>query len=271
MRSRTTDELTQKLAPSFAKYNGKDALVVVIKDRKKGHAFSKLEHQPGVTTLPFDQLCPPAPTSAAANSPVDQDALANSANGTNGAQDQYSIKETEAITKIQHLWRSVSLKIKNRRSYVSTPACRALAHFFNLGAQCADTVNSGDRKAMRKLLLSRGVELSLRLDTAKELLSTSQEATMACLENVEIAQGVYQSLDEILCHNRDAEALLDKAEEKMLDQCLVGLVNPGVLSLLQEALEAVEEIVIKVEQSMLETRKMIDAVSVSKDSGTRLR
>ena len=73
-----------------------------------------------------------------------------------------------------------------------------------------------------------------------------------------------ESVDAILCHNREAEALLNKAEEKMSDLCLVELVNQGVLSLLEEELKAVEGTMAKVEQSMLETRKMIDAVSVSK-------
>lgn len=245
--------------------------MVVIKDRKKGAAFSKLEHQPGVTTVPFDQLCLPAPTSAAANNPDDQGTLTTSANGVHGAQDQYSTTETEAITKIQRLWRSVTLKIKKRRSYASTPACRALARFFNLGAQCADTINSGDRQAIRKLLLSHGVPLSVRLDNAKTSLKKSQEDAMTCLVNIEISQGVDESVDAILCHNRDAEALLDKAGEKMSDQCLIELVNQGMLSLLEVAFKAVEEIAAEVEQTMLETKKMLDTVSVAKESSTRLR
>ena len=94
---------------------------------------------------------------------------------------------------------------------------------------------------------------------------------MTCLVNIEISQGVDESVDAILCHNRDAEALLDKAEEKMSDQCLVELVNQGMLSLLEAAFKAVEEIAAEVEQTMLGTKKMLDAVSVAKESCTRLR
>ncbi|KAM0804321.1 hypothetical protein BDR22DRAFT_920025, partial [Usnea florida] len=58
LKSRTPGALVHNLAPSFAKYNGKDALLVVIKDRKNNHAFFNLEHHPGVKAIPFNQLCP---------------------------------------------------------------------------------------------------------------------------------------------------------------------------------------------------------------------
>ena len=263
LRSRTTDELTKGLASSLAKYNGKDALVVVVRDRKKGSAFSSLEHQPGVVTIPFDQLCPPAPTSAAAENLDDETSRSGPADGADGADPQYSTEETEAIIKIQRLWRSVWIKIKARRAYVSIPVCRATARFLNLGAQCPDTVNTGDRKAVRKLLLSDGVALSLRLDTAKELLSTLQGDIMVCIENVEIGQGVDQLVDDILGKNRDVEALLEQAEESMSNARILELVMMGVLAGLEIRMKDVEKILIEAEDSMLETRKMVDGVSRS--------
>lgn len=258
MISRTPDELTQKLAPSLLKYNGKDALVVVIKDRKKGPAFSNLAHQPGVRTVPFSQLCPPAPTSAAADNLTSQHVLPTS---VDSAHEQYSTVETEAMIKIQHLWRSCSLKIKRRRSYVSVPVCRATARLFYLGAQCPASVTSGDRKAITKLLVSQGVALSLRVDIARDLRSKLEKDADTCMLNVEISQGVDESVDDILCRNRDVKDLLEKAEEKMSDECLSGLIHLGLLSLLEKVMKDVDKIVAKAEDEMLEARKMIDGVS----------
>ena len=261
LRSRTSDELTQRLATSLQKYNGKDALVIVIKDRKKRHAFLNLEGQPGVRTLSFEILCPPAPTSTATSDSAGQNALSASAGGLHGAHDQYSPAETEATNKIQRIWRSVSVKIKNRRSYVSIPECRATARLFNLGAQNPDIVNAGDRKAIRRLLLSHGVALSLRLETAKELLSKLQEDTMTCIEKVDISQAVEKSVDDVLCRNGDVEALLLKAEGNMSDECVARVVETGVLSVLEKALKDVEGVLAEAEQGMLETRGMLDVMA----------
>lgn len=258
LRSRTPHELTQKLAPSLAKYNGKDTLVVVIKDRKKGLAFSNIENQPGVSTVPFDQLCPQAPTTAAIENLASQVALPTS---TDSAHEQYSTAETEAMIKVQRLWRSCSVKIKSRRSYVAVPVCQAIVRFFNLGSQIPATIISGDQKAFRKLLLSDAVALSLRLDTVKSLLSDLQKDTMTCIESVELSQGVDKDVDDMICQNKDVEVSLEKAEEKMSNEYLLGLLKLGVLHVLENAMKFVEDTLVEAEQGMLETRKILDAVS----------
>ena len=260
LRSRYPHELTLKLPASFAKYNGKDALVVVIRDQTKGSPFHNLEHQPGVRIVAFDQLYPSVPTPAAAGTSSEQTPHSAPADGADAADDQYSTEETEAMIKIQRLWRSVSAKIKTRRSYVSIPLCRATARFFNLGAQCPDSVHGGARKAIRKVLLSLGVGLALRLDGAKGLLSELQEDAMRCIVNVEIDQGVDKAVDEILCRNRDVEILVGKAEENMGDEYLTGLVKEGDPSVLEKELKNVERVITDIERNMRETRKMIDTV-----------
>ena len=235
----------------------------MIRDRTKGSPFYILEHQPGVRTVAFDQLYPSVPTPAAAGIPSEQTLPLAHPDDADAVDGQYSAEETEAMIKIQRLWRSVSTKIKARRSYVSVPLCQATTRFFNLGAQCPDSVHGGARKAIRRLLLSQGVRLALRLDGAKELLSRLQDDAMSCIVNVEIDQGVDKSVDEILCGNRDVEDLLGKAEGNMSEEYLEGLVKEGGVSDLEKALNEVEDVIVKIEQSMLQTRKMIDAVSGS--------
>ena len=258
--------MIQRLAPALLNDDSKEALLVIAKDRKKGPFFSNLEGQRGVKTILFSQLRSQTPN------PADPNGSANPSVSTSADNPQvkYTKAEKDAVAKIKQVWLACSPRIKRRRSYISRPDCRAIARYFNMSAQCAETGKAGDRKAVRKLLLSHGVALSVRFDGAKTSLKKLQEATIACLENVEISQGVDQSLDAILGRNRDVEALLNQAEEKISDQCLVELVNQGVPPLLEEALKAVEDILAQVEHTLLETRKMLDAVSVSKESSTRL-
>lgn len=263
LKGLTTNELTQKLAPLLARYDEKDALVLVIRDRVRGSLFYSLERQLGVRTVLYDQICPPVPTSAAADNITIQTAHSISEEDADGVVDQYSAEETDAMIKLQRLWRRICVKLRNRRSYVSVPECRATAHFFNLGAHCPDTMDSGDRKAVRRLLPSLGVVLLLRLDAAKDLLDKLREDIMTCIENVEISQGVDKSVDAILCRNADVEVKLGEAREKMSDECLVGLVRQGVRSMLENNLKDVEGVVVEAEQSMLETGKMVDGVSHS--------
>ena len=99
------------------------------------------------------------------------------------------------------------------------------------------------------------------LDTARDLLSKLQKDAMECVESVEISQGVDQSVDDILGRNRHVEELLEKAEETMRNEYLAGLMTQGVPSVLEKAMKEVADVVAGAELQMLETRKMVDAVS----------
>ena len=250
-------EIIQKLAPSLLKSNSKNALVVIVKDRKKSLAFSNLEGRPGVKTVPLDQLCPPAPTAADAGVSANPTLPAS----TNSSQGDYTPAEKDAVAKIERLWLLCSPKIKRRRSYISLPECRAITHFFNLGAQCPATSTLRDRTTIRKLLVLRGVSLSLRLDAARELRSRLQRDAMACVANVDASVAVFESVDVALGRIREVETLLKKAGERLSDGCLEALAGRGVTLELEKAMEELEGSVGEAEQSLWETEKMIDAVS----------
>ena len=255
LKSRNPGALIHNLAPSLAKYNGKDALLVVIKDRKNGHAFSNLEHRPDVKAIPFNQLCPQAP--AVTEISNHQCALPNS---TDGGHEQYSVAETDAVTRIQRLWRSCSSKIERRRSYVSTPEDRATARLFTLSTHCPSTTTLGDRRAIRKFLVLQGVSLSLRLLASQELLSSLQNDSMAFIENVEVSVGVFESVDIALGRNREAESLLNEAEGEMSDERLNEWVERG-LHYVEDSMEKVEAVLVKAESCLKESRDILDAMS----------
>ena len=253
-RSPTPLEIVPKLAPSFLNYNGKDALVVVIKDRSKGSPFFKIEHQTGTKTVSFDQLCPRTPIPAASPD-------LPSSTPTEDLQEEYTPAERETITKFQRLWRSYSRKIKNRRSYMQLPEARAIAHFISLGTECPPALRFIDGVAFRNTLVSKGVAMSLRLAVARDTLSKLQKDAMRCVDNAELGIEMFQTIDDVLHRNIQVETLLRSVEEKMSDECIEGVVKMGVLTVLAKAMKDVEDMVAEAEQVMLETRNMVDAVS----------
>ena len=253
---RTSDpaEIAPKLASSFSRYNGKDALTVVIKDRKKRSPFSKLEQQYGVSTILFDQLRPQIPTLAPAQVfakfvPTSADPL----------HEEYTKVETQAASKIQEFWRAYSHKMKLRRLYMQLPEARAIAHFISLGAECPATLRFIDRVAFREVLISKGVAVSLRLVLARGVLTSSQKDAMACLDKAELRTGLLESVDAVLRRNLQADTLLREAEERISDKRIVEFVKDGVRSILEEKMGMVEDILVAAERILTETGEILDA------------
>ena len=206
--------------------------------------------------IPFNQLCSQAP--AITETSNHQYALSNP---TDGGQEQYSVAETDAVTRIQRLWRSCSSKIERRRSCVSTHEHRAIARLYNSSTHCPTTTTLGDRKAIRKLLVLQGVSLSLRLLASQELLSSIQVDSMTCIENVEVSVGVFESIDIALGQNREAEALLNEAEREISDERLNELVTCGLLRDLEDSMEKAEAALVKAEGYLKESREILNAMS----------
>ena len=257
MRSSTPAEIMSKLASSFLKYNGKDALVVVTKHRKMRSIFSSIEHQPGVRTAGFDQICPPTMNTATIRVPADDPGSAS----TDSPQEEYETTEMEAAIKVQRLWRTCLGRIRNRRLYMQLPETRAIARFISLGAECPARLTFIDGVTFRDTLISKGVATSLRLAIARDMLSKLQKDATACVENVDMSTELFESVDEILQRNSQVEILLKKAEDKMSDESLLGVVKIGMLDVMEKMMEDVEGIVAEAEQGMLKTRKMVDDVS----------
>ena len=88
-----------------------------------------------------------------------------------------------------------------------------------------------------------------------------QKDAMACVANVDASVTLFESVDVALGRIRVVESLLKKAGEDLSDEVLEGLARRGVSSELENAMKGVEDDVTEAEQSLLETEKMIDAVS----------
>ena len=239
--------------------NDKDALVVVAKALKKGLVFSNLDSYPGVNTVLFSQFSPQLTTARDGN---DNDSIEPLAlNNKDDPQGEYSQVERDAVVKIQHLWRSCSTKIKRRRLYTLLPEHRAITRFFNSSTHCPAATSLGDRKAIRKLLVLRGVPLSLRLLASQELLSHLQTDAIAFIENVEVSVGAFESIDTALGRNKEAESFLVQAEREMSDERLNELVKCGLLHDLKDSMEKTEAVLVKAEGCLKESREILDAMS----------
>ena len=257
LRSSTPAGVIPKLVGSFLKYNGKDALTLVIKDRSRGSQLFSLENNPGVKTASFDHICP-RPASPVA---ILASAETSPSMPTDNSQEEYTLAETEAVIKFQRLWRSCSRKIKDRRSYMQLPEARAIAHFISLGAECPVTLNFIERVAFKNELVSNGTVLVLKLAAARDVLFKLQKDAMTCVENVEISTGLFETVDDVLHRNNQVEESLRIADAKMSDESLGGVVKTGVLTALEEAMKDIEGLVTKAEEIMSKTKKMVDAVS----------
>ena len=230
---------------------------MVAKVLKKGLVFSNLDSYPGVNTVLFDHLSPQS--TAASDENVSSEPLPSTIK--DNPQGEYSKLERDAVAKIQRLWRSCSAKIKRRRLYIPLPEHRAIARLFNLSTHCPATTTLGDRKAIQKLLVLRGVSLSLRLLASQEVLSSLQTDSMAFIENVEVSVGVFESIDTALGRNREAEALLSEAEREMSDERLNELVKSGLLHNVEDSMGKAEAVLVKAEGCLKESRKIVDAMS----------
>lgn len=242
--------------PPFLEHDSKDSLVVVVKDRKIGAVFLNLEGQPGVKTLPFDQLWPAIPKAT----DFEHSVKALPSHSAVTLEGECPKAEKAAVAKIEQLWLSCSPKISRRRSYISHPECRAITRLFNMAACWPDTMTFRDRKAIRKVLVTQGVSLSMRLAAARDVLARLQKHAMSCVDTGDSSMEVFESVDVILGRIRENEPLLKKAEEKMSEEYLAGLVKLGELSVLEKGMKDVEPVIVETEQNLLETKKMVDAV-----------
>ena len=257
LRTPTPFDITKKLADSFLKYDDMNALILVVKDRSKGSPSSNLGRELSLKTVPFDQLCPRTPTAAA---PEDSSRTLLSTS-TDIPREEYTAVEMVAIIKVQRLWRLCSLRLKNRRSYMQLPEARAVARLIALGEGCPPTFTSVDRVAFRQVLVSQGLATTSSLAVAHATLSKLQKDAMTCIETLDISTELFESVDDVLHQNSQVETLLKQADELMSDGSLVAVLSTGVLSKLEEAIKKAEETVAEAEQAMLETRKIVDAVS----------
>jgi len=256
LRSRSYVELNQQLALAFTKYNGKDNLVVVVKDPTRVSALACLKRQPGVKMVPFQQLFPPTQVAVA-----DTSAGIPSDSPTTGQEMQYSPEETEAINKIQRFWRFYSIRLSKNRTHMLLPKSQAISRFVQLCTQIPPTIGVPHQIAIRALLFTEGVALCLKLDTVQVAARKLQKDAIECVEHVEIAEGIDEAVDRILSGSREVDALVEEVKGMLSEDALVSLLRQGNLLDVQRVCREVDSMLQEAEVMIARTRISIGRLS----------
>lgn len=257
LKGRSHVELNQQLALAFLKYNGKDKLLVVVKDPTKASALTSLKKQPGVKMAPFQELFP-LPTKAAATA---TNVGSSPMSPTTSQGMQYSPTEKEAIGKIQRFWRFYSIRISKNRAHMLLPKSQVISRFVQLCSQTTPAIEIQHQIAIRGPLFTEGVAHCLKLDTMYVAARKLQKDAMECVERVEIAEGLDEAVDRILSECREADHLVGKARVMMSDDALLLLMNGGNPLAVQQALTEVDSKLTEAEAMMKRTEKSIVRLS----------
>lgn len=177
------------------------------------------------------------------------------------AQEQYSPTEKQAVVKMQRFWRTYRLIIKARRTYNLLPKPQAFRRFDKLATYCPAKLDNEERSAIRKALVSKGVQACLSLAKADDTLRKLQEQAMDFTENLDISEGIEESVDTILSGNSVAESLVAKAAEALSDSSLTALVMEGILIKVEQAISEASLLVREAERTVLDTRKAMDSLT----------
>ena len=168
---------------------------------------------------------------------------------------------TEQIKSLQRRWRSRLRIIKSRRDFLQLPKGRAIARFMALGIQCPDSISTLSRVRIRKALLMEGVPVSLRSLNADDELRRIKQNVSICIEHIDISKEIDESIENGMCHIREAETFLTAAVKKMGDSTLEGLVKRGEPPDVEGALAEVGDILTKAEEAMMLAKKVVGGMS----------
>ena len=221
---------------------------------KTNSAFEKLV---GIKTIPLDQLCPNPATPHFLAPPLADIPVVPSEAKAQG----YTSTETDAIIEAQRLWRSHRQIVNARRVHLALPEGQTIAHMIELGASCHHTISFSDKIRIHKILVSEGVAIRQRLVLLEEMFYQVKTETATFIENIEIRQGIDESVDAVLCLKSEADSLLIRARGRISDTSLRELVESGNLPELHDAVEEADKLLERSEKLMQEARESITSLT----------
>lgn len=249
LEHKNPDELCQKLPFSFAMYEGKNPLVIVLKDPRQPQPFSKFQNEAGVTTRSMDDV------RSLMIRPTSTDTTTGKTSSSTIIDEKYTQAETEAVGRIQIFWRSSIPKVKLRREYMRSAEAQAIQSYIDLGLRHSAPV------ALRALLVSRGVAAHLRFPVLRDSIAEQRKATMSCVMDAEVFDQSNEILDDALQLVSQLDHSLEKAVEQMSEEHLGRLLSGGMLSNVQDTINFVEKAIENAERGMVKAKKMTDEIS----------
>ena len=227
---KTIEELALKLARSFVKYADKNKVLIVSRGVSQNHLFRRLRQQPSVKEVGLDsirailpqQISTTATTEEALPIPDGSQAI------------EYTGEELKAVIKIKAFWRQHLPALLQRRKYLSTPGGQIFKRYSNLCAR---------RRSTPKLyivLLSSGVELTLKVDAVQVSLQQQHESIMRHIEGADPSEDAYEALDGCLQRVHNLESELKSQVSRMSASCLTEVLEKGDLRELRQILDVVK-------------------------------
>ena len=227
---KTIEELASKLARSFGKYADKNKVLIVSRGATQNHLFRKLRIHPTVEDIELDSIRPILPQQISTNATTE---TAVPIPGHNQVG-EYTAGELSAVPKIKEFWRRHHPGLLQHRKYISTPEGQLFKRYSNL---CAT------RRSTAKLyivLLSSGVEVSLKVDAAQLSLQHQHESIMRHIVEADPSDNTYEALDGCLQRLGNLEVELKSQANRMSASYLSEVLEKGDLRNLRQVLNAVK-------------------------------
>ena len=237
------DELGEKLARSYARYNKKDCLQVTLSEPGQMLGFASLAGKPGVITLGLSalQTASVPEGSELRNDTVEQDS----------SDDGYSQKETEAVSKIQVFWRTRISHLRRHRQYLRTIKAQLISKHIALYKLCSAAL------PIRACLLSEGVEVHLSLTSAREKLAASRKKIMVCVMKIEASDDQAEILQDLMHEAAQAETRLRDVAASMSEEVLMEVLKENDIVSIQGILEDMRSAVQEAEEVIASTHEAV--------------
>ena len=224
------DELSWKIARSFEKYADKNKVLIISRGATENHLFRKLRQHPSVEEVGLDSIRAILPQRISTTA-TNEEALPI----PDGSQAiEYTAGELKAVIKIKDFWRQHLPALLQRRKYLSTPGGQIFKRYSNLCAR---------RRSTPKLyivLLSSGVEVTLKVDAVQVSLQLQHESIMRHIEGADPSEDAYEALDGSLQRVHNLESELKSQVSRMSASCLTEVLEKGDLRELRQILDVVK-------------------------------
>ena len=223
------EELAWKLARSFEKYADKNKVLIFSRGATQNHLFRNLRRQSIVKEVGLDSIRQTLPHRISSNATTE---APSSVPGIDQAT-QYTTEELEAVAKIRDFWRKRLPSLLERRKYLSTPEGQIFKRYFDICAQHRSTPK------LYIVLLSSGVEVSLKVDRVQSSLQHQHESIMRHIVGANPSEDTYEALDGSLQRVCNLMFGLKSQANTMSASCLSGLLEKGSLRGMRQVLDTV--------------------------------
>jgi len=239
--ARTVQELGPKIAHSFTRYAGKNPLMAVSRDGPQTQMFKNICKQSGVVHVTFEMIQSILPCHAHTSS-----AVLDVSPGPAAGIMEYETAEVDAGIKIQKLWRRYSPKLLGYREFLQSQQGQAIKKYLDL------CVKHSGRLAFKVLLVSQGVEASLRLAALQASLNQKHSDVMRLIVEVDDELSFYETTDSVLEALNRLDGLLKVQADDLSEVVLAKLIEGGDVPELQRFLHGVTTDLAEADKKLLE-------------------